>query len=257
MESACIFGYGVVGKATGLSLGITRYFDLQGSNITLEDAAKCRYIFICLPTPTGADGKQDTGYIEDYVRKISSFGGTQTFVIRSTVLPGTVRRIVGRTGVQSIVSNPEFLTESTWEQDARRPTLVVVGSDSGEARDGVAGLYESRWKGIAIYKTDSVTAETIKYGLNSFFATKVVFANSIFDLCQREKANYETVKKVLESHPWGSKNHFTIWHQGGRGAGGKCLKKDMEAFARFADDTFFPIVDSVNQELLKKYPKNG
>jgi UDP-glucose 6-dehydrogenase len=165
------------------------------------------------------------------------------------------RKIMEATGVDSIVSNPEFLTESKWESDAKHPTLVVIGSDNPKYGDAIRGLYEARWKGVQIYQTDTVTSETIKYALNTFFVTKVVFANHLFDLCQISGANYETVKKVLEFYPEGSKNHFTIWHKGGRGAGGKCLAKDLDAFVGLYADMFFTKIHEFNQELLKKYPK--
>lgn len=253
-NDACIIGYGVVGKSTALSFGITKYFDLSGSNITLEDAAKCRYVFICLPTPT-ISGKQDNRTIENYIRQLATYGHSQTYIIRSTVIPGTIRRIMQSTGISSIVSNPEFLTESSWEWDAKHPRLVVIGADDPKYGDAVRAIYESRWKGIQTYQTDTLTSEYIKYAFNSFFVTKVVFANALFDHCQRIGANYNVVRKALEFHPWGSKNHFEIWHHGGRGAGGKCLKKDIDAFANFTQDGFLLKVLERNEKLLKDNPK--
>jgi len=257
MDNACIIGYGIVGRATALQFGITRHIDVSDNNISLEDAAKCRYVFLCLPTPTN-NGKQDAEIIEAYIKKIvglSSVGRTPLFIIRSTVIPGTARRIMEAVGISSVVSNPEFLTESKWESDAKHPSIVVIGSDNPQHGDALAGVYESRWKGIQLYRTDTITAETTKYALNTFFATKVIFANRLFDICQDIKANYETIRQVLEFYPEGSKNHFTIWHKGGRGAGGRCLSKDLDAFSSHFGDEFFLKVLQLNKELLEKYPK--
>ena len=231
MEGACVIGYGIVGKATAKGLGITQYIDLTGSTISVELAAKCRFVFLCLPTPT-VDGQCDTSVIRDYIKQIHDRGGRPVFVIRSTVIPGTSRKIMDELGIKTIASNPEFLTESNWEYESTHPGLVVIGADDEKTRKALKAVYEGRWRGVQIFETDNITAETIKYALNTFFVNKVVFANNIYDFCQTSGANYETIKKVLEFHPWGSKNHFTVWHKGGRGAGGKCLFKDLDSFAK-------------------------
>lgn len=255
MQDACIIGYGVIGKATARGFGITKYIDVLGSTISLEDAAKCRFVFLCLPTPT-REGQCDTTVISSYIKKLFGLGSTAIFIIRSTVIPGTARQIMAESHAR-VVSNPEFLTEATWEKEAEHPGLIVIGADTDKEGQAVRALYEGRWRGIQIFQTDTVTAETIKYALNSFFATKVVFANAIYEFCQKSGANYETVRRVLEYHPWGSRNHFDIWHKGGRGAGGKCLSKDLQAFAVASGEKYLETLNEINQELLTKYPKNG
>lgn len=254
MENCCIIGYGVVGKATAKGFGITKYIDLTGSTISLEDVAKCRFIFLCLPTPT-VDGKCDVGVIKKYIVDLRHQGFNGVFVIRSTVIPGTARAIMAETGA-TIVSNPEFLTEATWEIEAEHPGIIVLGADDTKPLQDVRALYEGRWRGVQVFQADTVTAETIKYALNTFFATKVVFANQVYDFCQTTGANYETVKSVLEFHPWGSKNHFTIWHKKGRGAGGKCLSKDLAAFATASNSELIKEVQRINEKLLIDFPKH-
>lgn len=255
MEGACVIGYGIVGKATAKGLGITKYIDLGEQTISLDDAAKCRFVFLCLPTPT-INGECNTSTICQYIKDIHSRGGNPIYIIRSTVVPGTARKIMDEFGIKTVASNPEFLTESNWEYESTHPGIIVVGADDEKTRKAVKAVYEGRWRGVQFYETDNITAETIKYALNVFFASKVVFANSIYDFCQEVKANYETVKKVLEFHPWGSKNHFTIWHKGGRGAGGKCLAKDLEAFSQATKIKYLLELDLANKQLLKTYPKD-
>lgn len=253
MEEACVIGYGMVGKATARGFGISRRIDLEDGNSYVEDAARLQYIFICLPTPT-VDGECDTSVIREYITRIVNINPSPLFIIRSTVIPGTARKLAEETGAR-IVSNPEFLTEKTWEDDADHPGLIVIGSDNPKDGDSLRALYEGRWRGVQVFQTDTKTAETIKYALNTFFATKVVFANEIFDFCQKEGVNYEAIKKVLEFHKWGSKNHFQIFHKGGRGAGGRCLPKDLAAFSKRLGSGLLERVAQLNQELLVKYPK--
>ena len=255
MNDVCIIGNGVVGKETAKVFGITKYYDLKGSNITLQEAAKCRFIFLCLPTPI-KDGHYDTTAITDTVRQLNEYGCHGVIVLRSTVTPGTTRALQEQYNVP-IVHNPEFLSEGSAEFDAKHPDFILLGSDIPSHAKAVRGLYEARFKGVDVYETDTVTSEMAKVALNAFFVTKVVFANGVYDLCQRSGANYEQLKKVLEKHKYGSKNHFQIWHKGGRGAGGRCLKKDFEAFATWANMDLPTLVQRLNRGLLEEYPKDG
>lgn len=256
MKDACIIGYGMVGKATAKLFGIKKHFDRkpEDTNITLEDAAKCRVVFICLPTPQ-ADGKYKTGDMIGVISKIKDYGNETVFVIRSTVDPGFADYVKKRLGI-NVISNPEFLTEATWENDIQHPPFVLLGGRQGPEMDLVRGIYESRIKSAPIIVTDNITAEMAKLALNGFFTTKVVYANEIFDLCQTYGANYQTIKKILEKHPFGYKNHAEVYHKGGRGAGGKCLEKDMAVLASLSSSHLLSAINEVNQYLLKQYPKN-
>lgn len=252
MENSVIIGNGMVGKATAKAFGIDKYISLKDSNTTYQEAAKCKYIFICLPTPT-KNGKCYVDDIRQTIKKLIENGLTQdgVVIIRSTVAPGTSRAIQKSFGIENVVSNPEFLSEDTADYDAQNPGIVVIGADSMRHMEMVKGLYMGRFKYAEIIETDSVTAEFIKYALNIFFATKVVFANQMFDVARKLNANYESVRKVLEMHKWGSKNHFRAIDKGGRGAGGRCLPKDLEAFAALATPSIFDKIHSINQTYLE------
>ncbi len=241
MTNACVIGWGTVGKATAETFNIDKYYSRSSNNISLEEASKCEYIFICLPTPVQANGDY---YVEDITKIISELSKFSSFeksvvIIRSTVYPGYNLSLRTEYGWMNIVSNPEFLSEDTWKEDALKPQLVVIGADNANLRDKVAALYRGRFKYNEPVVTDSVTAEFIKISLNAFFTAKVVFANQLYDYSRMINANYETVKDIIESHLWGSKNHFTVFHKGGRGAGGKCLRKDIKALAHLVPGSFF------------------
>lgn len=238
----CVIGYGYVGKATALAFNIDKYYTRHESTITLEEASQCRYIFICLPTPT-IEGKAYTDDIEQVIRTINSLPNPnmRVFIIRSTVPPGFAKSL----GISNVVSNPEFLSEDTWEEDVKKPKMLVVGADDPLYREVVMGLYRGRYKYSKPLETDNTTAELIKYALNTFFSTKVVFANEIFNIAQLVGANYETIKRALEGHLWGSKNHFTIVYKGRRGVHGSCLPKDTESLGNYSD--FFKFISEKGQ----------
>lgn len=253
--NACVVGMGVVGKATASLFGITKYFSLSGSTITLEEAAKCTYVFIALPTPADVEGNYVTSDIEAIIRQIEGYGGAGIYILRSTVWPGFAKHLMGTLDINRIISNPEFLTEKTAERNTKYPPFILLGGMNSTFLENVKGLYETRIKGAPVILTDNTTAEMAKLSMNGYFINKVVYANHVYDVCQTLGANYEKVKEVMESHPFGPKNHFEIFHNGGRGAGGRCLRKDGKAFAHYSNDSFLETIVSHNEQLLSEYPK--
>ena len=255
MESSCVYGMGVVGQATAEAFGINNYYSRNKSNTTLKQAGQLRYHFICLPTPT-VNNRCFTDDILALIKALQDFQvGQNVYIIRSTVLPGFCRYITQETGAVGVVHNPEFLSEDTWVKDTMHPDLVVIGGDQRNFVEDVAGIYKSRYKYIEPIMTDSITSEMIKYAVNTFFATKVMFGNQIYDICKRLGVNYETVKKAMYQQKFIGANHLDIWHKGGRGAGGKCLRKDLDAFTEYANSKLLTLIKKLNDEYLDKFPK--
>ena len=253
MENACVIGYGVVGQATAKLFGIKKYFDLKGSTITLEEASKCKFVFICLPTEINQDGTYITTDIEQIFRQIEDYGGAGIYIIRSTVWPGFAKHLSNNLGIDRIVSNPEFLSEDTAERDTKHPPFVVLGGMPKYITE-VQALYNGRIKAAEFILTDNITAEMAKLALNGFFATKVIYANEIYDGCRNLKANYERVREVLERHPFGYRNHATIWYKGKRGVNGKCLPKDSKALGRYTGGELIKRVVELNEKYIyQKY----
>lgn len=248
MDNSCVIGFGTVGKATALAFGIKKYFSRSDANITLEEASRCKYIFLCLPTPC-INGRYFTDDLYEIIKQIESFPNTsdRVLVVRSTVYPGFCKHIQDSFVIDNVVFNPEFLSEDTWEADAVQPDLVVVGGNERYA-PLVSGIYQARFKYLKPLVTDSTTAELIKLSLNNFFATKVAFANELFDYAQKAGANYEVIKGVLEGHRWGSKNHFEVFYKGKRGIHGKCLPKDLNALTNLTNSDFFKAVLAVKEK---------
>lgn len=255
MANSVIHGYGIVGQATAHAFGVDKYFDIKGSNITLKQASKLRYHFICLPTPVKG-GRYFIDDIRALISQIVDYGGGQNvFIIRSTISPGTCRSLVASTGTEAIVHVPEFLSETTWKEDAENPDLIVVGCDRNNFREDVSGLFKARYKGVDIIETDTVTAETIKCLVNAFYATKVMFANEMYDLvAKRVGANWETIKEAMYKRKWIGRNHLAVWYkrkdwkEAKRGIHGACLSKDLEALAEFSGSRLLKLVKQLNEE---------
>lgn len=252
MENACVIGYGVVGQATANLFGIKKHFDTDEtkSNITLAEAANCKFIFICLPTPVDDSGIYHTDDIVQTIGQLNGYRAGGIYIIRSTVWPGFAQHIQKELGINRIISNPEFLTESTAEQDSKYPPFVLLGGMEGAFIKEVKAFYEGRIRSCPIILTDNTTAELAKLAMNAYFSTKVIFANQLFDAAQKLNANYERIKDVLERHPFGPKNHFEIWFKGKRGVNGKCLPKDTKAFAYYTGSELAKTAMALNESYI-------
>jgi UDPglucose 6-dehydrogenase len=253
MIDACVIGYGIIGQATAEVLGITKHFDRNSEkcNITLEEASKCRLIFICLPTPVNEHGEYYLDDITAIARQITEYNNGGILVIRSTVFPGFAMHLQKELGINSVLSNPEFLSEKTALQDMKNPPFILIGGLEGQYRDILAAYYNAKIKGSEVIATDNTTAEMTKLAMNTYFATKVIFANQLYDACHGPiGANYETVKRVMEKHPFGPKNHFTVWYNGKRGVNGHCLPKDTRAFANYTGSSLAKLIDLMNTDYI-------
>jgi len=249
-EDAVVIGKGFVGNATMKSLNLKYYFDLKENNISLEEAAKKQFIIFCTPTPTNTkDAQEGVDIIDGYIQQLKEYGGRNIFIIRSTVLPGTCKHLAEKYDVM-VASNPEFLSEDTWEYDSTHPSQIVIGADDVPTRIAVTNLWKS-YKIKNFIVTDTVTAEMIKYSFNLFMITKIIWANQIYDICQINGAKYNTIKEMLYAHWWGTHHHLKPIHKGGRGGGGKCFPKDVKAFAKYSNLKLFQVINELNDGYLQ------
>jgi len=240
-DAAVIGGLGVVGRATRMMLGIERYYDLDDKGLTEKELQDTEYLFLCLPTPT-VGGVCDTSRIERY---FDICGQGHTYIIRSTVVPGTARELAEKYGVP-VLSCPEFLTEATADQECRLPDILVFGADDATVQMEVWCKFFHSIRAEKIIFTNTITAEFIKYAVNTFYAAKVIFANALYDAAEQAGVDYDTVKEAMYARKWIGHNHLTVPWKGRRGVDGKCLPKDLEAFATFSGHEFFRFLHTMN-----------
>src|SRR5437016_7841557 len=110
-------------------------------------------VFLCVGTPSKADGTVDMSYLEgagkevcDALADINS-EYMVTIVVKSTVPAGTNRKLYNYLREQTkayvqVVSNPEFLKEGTAVQDCMNPDRIVIGGESPEAFRMMPRLYD-------------------------------------------------------------------------------------------------------------------
>jgi UDPglucose 6-dehydrogenase len=191
------------------------------------------FVFLCVPTPQGADGSADLSYVQQAAAQIASYLKPGAVVVtKSTVPVGSVALVVSSLNRPdtSVVSNPEFLREGRAVHDWLHPDRVVIGAEDPAAGEKLASLYEPL--GAPILITDPASSETIKYACNAFLAAKVSFVNAIANLCQVVGADAVHVIRGMSYDRRIGADHLAP----GPGWGGSCFPKDTTALLRIAND---------------------
>ncbi|MBI2099150.1 UDP-glucose/GDP-mannose dehydrogenase family protein [Candidatus Uhrbacteria bacterium] len=244
---------GIVGSAGMVGGAIKRYFEKRGvqpfcfdkykNEGSLEEVNRADIVFICVPTPYDeANGGFDLSYVK---AAIGALTGEKIVVIKSTVLPGTTDVLQEEFPQHKFLFNPEFLTQSSADNDMSFPDRQIVGY--------TAKSYNAAGTLIAILPlapfervVPAKEAEMIKYFGNTWFSAKVVFANQMYDLCVGAGVDYNIVKECVAADKRIGPSHLEIFHGGYRGYGGACLPKDTRALIQYGESI------GVQMDLLKK-----
>jgi UDPglucose 6-dehydrogenase len=187
---------------------------------------RAEFVFLCLPTPDGGDGRADLSFVLRVAAEIGPELVSGAIVVNKSTVPVGTARLVARQlarGDVEVVSNPEFLAEGTALRDFFEPDRVVVGGDSEAAAVAVAALYAGLTPRIVT--TDVTSSELIKYASNAFLATKLTFVNSLAAICEAVGADVASVTAGMGSDRRIGREFLSP----GPGWGGSCFPKDSRA----------------------------
>jgi UDPglucose 6-dehydrogenase len=191
------------------------------------------FVFLCVPTPQGADGAADLRFVREAATQIAPHLQPGAVVVTKSTVPvgsaGAVVAALGRPDT-AVVANPEFLREGNAVQDWLHPDRIVIGSEDAQAAARLTALYHSLDAPVLV--TDPASAETVKYACNAFLAAKVSFVNAIANLCQAVGADSVDVIQGMSYDRRIGADHLAP----GPGWGGSCFPKDTSALIRMAED---------------------
>lgn len=258
-KSIGIIGGGFVGNAIKRYYDKGKYpvkvYDKYKESDSVEDVIKQDYIFIAVPTPYTND-KIDLEPMYDAMKNASRAKKGAIVIIKSTIIPGTTEQYQEKYPDLKIIFNPEFLTESTADQDFQFPDTQIIGH-SKTSFDVAGEVLEILPLAPFNRIIPATEAEVVKYFRNIWYATKVIFANQIYDLCQKIGVDYDLVRESAGAdRRMTGQSHLDVSYGGYRGYGGKCLPKDLRAFVSFADSKgvdleFFKKAEEINRKLTK------
>jgi UDPglucose 6-dehydrogenase len=237
-----IIGQGFVG--TAVYEGLKQYHKIETYDIvkastckSLEELVETSdVIFVCLPTPMKKDGSCHIGIVENTLLGLDVINKCKTVVVKSTIPPGTTEMWNKKFKNIQIVFNPEFLTEANSIEDFKNQNRIIIGGPR-PATTKVKRVFAKAFPKVPIIKTGSTTAEMVKYFLNSFLATKVSFANEMYQICNGLNIDYDKVTEYAIYDERLGRSHLNVpGPDGDFGYGGHCFPKDVNALIKVAQN---------------------
>ena len=245
-----------------LKIGLKKNLAITNNFSSIID---CDVIFITVGTPQKKDGSIELAMIKRAVtvigKTISKTRKNPIILVKSTVTPGTMQHVIcpileKQSGKKAgkdfgLISNPEFLQESSAIKDTKFPHVIVLGGYQTKFMSKMKKIFANLHPKIPIIITNHQTAEMIKYANNSFLATKISFINQLANICQNTPgANIDDIAKTIGLDP----RIGNLFLNAGPGYGGSCLPKDMKALINFANKAGIKpkLLDAVEQINLKQ-----
>ena len=217
----------VVGRARGRNLHFTT--SVEGAIATAD------MVFISVNTPTkthgvGAGQASDLKWIEASARMLAKAATGHTIVVEKSTLPVRTAEAVksilaaGPAGTSfAVLSHPEFLAEGSAIRDLENPDRVLIGGESQEAIEALAGIYGHWVAPEKILRTNLWSSELSKLTANAFLAQRISSINSIAALCEATGADVREVANAIGADSrLGPK-----FLKAGPGFGGSCFQKDI------------------------------
>ena len=172
--------------------------------------------------------------LEELSQEIGKQDSDKVVIIISTVLPGTIEREIKPilNDKVKLCYNPFFIAMGTVIDDFTNPEFVLFGVDDTEA----AKIAQEFYKTIhnkPFYNTDIKSAELIKVAYNTFIGMKIVFANTMMEICHHTGAS---VNSITEAMGLADDRLMTNKYlSGGMGDGGGCHPRDNIAMSWLAN----------------------
>lgn len=248
-----IIGHGFVGKAVDAGFNDPRINKIlidpnYGTNLRNLKHVNVDLACVCVPTPMRDDGGiNPMAVIEavDYLKQNTK----GLIVIKSTITPNIIEVLKRGPAGKRVIYNPEFLAERNAVEEFLNPKLHIFGGDR-ESCEKLKWYYDnySACRPAPVHYVSYEEASFIKYGINCFLASKIMWFNQFCDVIRNNtNASYSRIINAMVDDPRIGGSHTTVpGFDGKYGFGGACFPKDTSAFLNYSHNTF-----SILEEVIK------
>lgn len=268
-----VVGHGFVGKAVERSMlpEVERFLVDPNYGTTLDQLVEQEpsLVFVCTPTPVGGAGRIDAAVTVDAVLKLIR-STKAAVVLKSTVTPDVIdkmcRTIMAEDAVSRFVYAPEFLTEGNADAEYCNPKYMVLGGVPSSCNQLIEFFHFNTFMRLpknteddgGIHIVHPAEASFIKYAINCFLATKVMFFNNLYNACKDEEwsgVNATIVARTVAAEPRVGATHWRVpGPDGKKGFGGACFPKDISAMINYTDKlSLLEKVIEINNEYRAEY----
>lgn len=239
------------GKAPVVEPRLQELIDKSKNNLKAttdpeEIIKKSQITFIIVPTPSKKDGHFSDDYLQSALKSMAPHLKNKKhrhmFVVTSTVSPSTTEEnliplIEKYSGKKlnkhfGVCYNPEFIALGDVVNGILNPDMVLIGESDKAAGDQLEKVYKKLCDNSPyIARMSLVSAEISKIALNAFVTTKISFANTLGNICERIRgADVDAITKALGADKRISPHYL----KAALPFSGPCFPRDNKAFVAFA-----------------------
>lgn len=241
MMNIGIIGLGFVGsavKAAYESCSANIEFTLMDTDTSkgycdsYEDMHKCDAVFICVPSPQNQDGSCNTSILEEVLTSFKNYIGV--IISKTTAPPDVYARLAKE--YPNLVHAPEFLTAANATADYINSEFVIIGASHNLYGREAARIITLPLFGLTKHFFCTLAeASLVKYTINTYLATKVIFMNEIKKVAETAGVDYNIIcKMIYNDHRIGITHMQVPGPDGLFGFGGACFPKDTSALLSYA-----------------------
>ena len=239
MQKIGIIGLGFVGSAIRDAMEpwcelITVDKDPSRGAHQFKDLKDCEAIFVCVPSPQGDDGRCDTSILESVLESLKDFTGV--IISKCTASPEVYTQLNEK--YPNLIHAPEFLVAATASRDYANGKFAFIGGRIQAYRNQAVEIIKIGQRNLdTIHHCTIAEAAMAKYTINTFLATKVVWMNELYQLCNKMNIDYNKVVAMACADKRIGSSHLRVpGPDKSFGFGGACFPKDTAALLKIAED---------------------
>jgi nucleotide sugar dehydrogenase len=234
-----IIGVGFVGEAIranyeSFNLSLLDSDPNKNYNSSYNDLKQCEGIFVCVPSPMKLDGSCDSSILENVLLNLKDYKGV--IISKVTATPDIYERLQSQ--YENLVYIPEFLTAANAIRDYENEKWAIIGGSVRAYQNEASRIIQYAKKDAQIVLCSIGEASLVKYTINSFLATKVVFMNELEQLATSQGYDWNSIRKLLLNDKRIGDSHTQVpGPDGYYGFGGMCFPKDTSALLSYAEQS--------------------
>jgi UDPglucose 6-dehydrogenase len=200
-----------------------------------EDIKDFDAVFVCVPSPQGADGTADTSILEHVLEDLGYTDFRGVIISKVTAPPNVYQRL--QDSYPNLVHAPEFLTAANALDDYIHGSFSIIGGSTTAYRNEAERIIRISQTGIhSVVHCSIGEASLAKYTINSFLATKVIFMNEMAKIAEAGGMDWQKVASAIRQDTRIGHSHLQVPGPDGQyGFGGMCFPKDTSALLKYAE----------------------
>jgi UDPglucose 6-dehydrogenase len=199
---------------------------------TYSDLQDCDAVFVCVPSPSKANGECDTSILNSVLYLLKDF--RNVIISKTTATPQFYEKL--QELYPNLVHVPEFLTAANAKADYLKEEHVIIGGKIAAYRNEAERIIKLAQPITMVEHCSIGEAAFVKYTINSYLATKVVFMNEMSELAVAHGYRWDTIRMYLAEDNRIGMSHMQVpGPDGYYGFGGMCFPKDTTAWVKYGE----------------------